>query len=233
MKRLAISLSLLFCLLASSVAQKMRDVRVGQKVYHVSNTTDERAVYKAEGVNAQNCFIVISKQEFRLYVYEKVGRDTLLVAHYPVCYAKYADNKKKRGDMRTPESTMKKPFTISQIQDASGWKHDFHDGRGSVKAYGNWFMRLVTPPHTGIGIHGSTNNESSIPGQDSEGCIRLRDADIIHLKSNYARVGTKVVIKPIGQGKLPFELRAEQQLGSQYHSPQAGYTLLPGAQFVN
>lgn len=210
----------------------MRWVRVGQKVYHVSNTTDSSMVYKTAGVKPQNCFIVISKQEFRLYVYEVSGRDTLLVAHYPVCYAKYPDNKKKKGDMRTPECTMAKPFTISQIQDASSWRHDFKDGRGNVKAYGNWFMRLVTPGHSGIGIHGSTNNEASIPGRDSEGCIRLRDADIIHLKTNYARVQTKVIIKPINQGKLPFEIKAEQRLGNRYKKPTDGYTLLAGATFV-
>lgn len=216
----------------TSTDQNMCYVRVGQKVYHVSNTTDQRAVYKTEGVNAQNCFIVISKKEFRLYVYEKVGRDTVLVGHYPVCYAKYPDNKKRKGDMRTPESTMKNPFTISQIQDASGWRHDFKDGRGNVKAYGNWFMRLMTPGHSGIGIHGSTNNEASIPGRDSEGCIRLRDADIIHLKTNYARVNTRVVIKPCSEGKLPFELKAEKRLGNNYHAPSPGYTLPAGAQFV-
>ncbi|MBQ8656438.1 MAG: L,D-transpeptidase [Prevotella sp.] len=207
-------------------------VKVGKKVYHVSNTTDSRAVYRTTGVKPENCFIVISKQEFRLYIYERVGQDTLLVAHYPVCYARNYGNKQRRGDMKTPESTLKKPFTISQIQDASTWRHDFGDGRGNVKAYGNWFLRLVTPGHSGIGIHGSTNNESSIPGRDSEGCIRLRDADIIHLKENYARVKTRVIIKPLAQGKLPFEVKAEQRLGGQYQAPKPGYTLLPGAQFV-
>ena len=55
-------------------------------------------------------------------------------------------------------------------------------------------MRLKTPGHTGIGIHGSTNNESSVPGRGSEGCIRLRDNDLDELKANYAFVGMKVII---------------------------------------
>ena len=33
-----------------------------------------------------------SKKEYRLYVYEVSGRDTLLVAHYPVCYALNPEN---------------------------------------------------------------------------------------------------------------------------------------------
>ena len=91
------------------------------------------------------------------------------------------------------------------IQDASTWKHDFGDGRGSILAYGHWFLRLDTPGHSGIGIHGSTNNESSVPGRASEGCVRLLDKNIIILKEKYARVGMPVIIKAEEQGLLPFE----------------------------
>lgn len=150
-------------------------------------------------------FIVISKMNETLSVYAKVDGDTVLVARYPVCLSLNKGNKQKVGDMKTPESTMEKPFTISQIQDASGWHHDFGDGRGSIKAYGNWFLRLATPGHSGIGIHGSTNNESSVPGRASEGCIRLRDKDIIHLKTNYAYKGMPVVIHAEDEPNYPFE----------------------------
>ena len=72
----------------------------------------------------------------------------------------------------------------------------FGDGRGEILSYGNRFMRLATPGFTGIGIHGSTNNESSVPGRGSEGCIRLRNDDLDQLKERYAYVGMKVVILP-------------------------------------
>lgn len=127
--------------------------------------------------------------------------------------------------MRTPESTMQEPFTIKQIQNASEWFHDFGDGRGSIKSYGDWFLRLETPGFTGVGIHGSTNNEASVPGRDSEGCIRLRDADLIVLHDRFAEEGQKVIIKGYNQGKLPFELKAEQALGERYKAPKAGYKL--------
>jgi lipoprotein-anchoring transpeptidase ErfK/SrfK len=55
-------------------------------------------------------------------------------------------------------------------------------------------MRHKTPGHKGIGIHGSTNNESSVPGRGSEGCIRLLNNDLDTLKANYAFVGMKVVV---------------------------------------
>ena len=213
--------------------EDMTYVQVGKKTYHVYDYTDQMHVYKKPSeVVAKNCFIVISKKEYRIYVYEVAGRDTLLVAHYPVCYALNPENKQRVGDMKTPECSMEKPFYISQIQPASSWKHDFKDGRGSVPSYGAWFLRLVTPGHSGIGIHGSTSNEASVPGRDSEGCIRLRDNDIKHLKENYARVNTHVVIKSIKQGKLPFEKKAEQALGKNYCAPVKGYTLTAGAKFV-
>ena len=110
--------------------------------------------------------------------------------------------------MKTPHCTMKNPFSISQLADASTWHHDFGDGRGNIKAYGDYFLRLVTPGHSGIGIHGSTNNAESVPGRASEGCIRLLDADIIDLRKNYAFVGMKVVIKAEDVDDLPFEIHA-------------------------
>jgi hypothetical protein len=151
-------------------------------------------------------FIVISKRDLTLTVYDRNAKgDTVMMAQYPCCMGKNKGNKQKRGDMRTPESPKGKPFKITMIQDASTWRHDFKDGRGNIKAYGHWFLRLETPGHSGIGIHGSTNNENTVPGRASEGCVRLLDKDIIQLKEKYARVGMPVIIKAEDQGPLPFE----------------------------
>ena len=156
----------------------------------------DSATFYSDVVNPKNCFIVISKPEYRLYVCEVVDGDTVKRAHFPVCVGKAKGQKQKKGDMKTPECTVENPFTITEIVDASNWHHDFGDGRGSILSYGHWFMRLKTPGHSGIGIHGSTNNESSVPGRGSEGCIRLRDNDLIQLKEKYAFVGMRVVILP-------------------------------------
>ena len=147
-----------------------------------------------ELVNRDQCFIVIDKPALHLSVYEDQEGDTVLLARYPVCVGKNYGQKEKGGDMKTPECTFANPFTITEIKPASTWVHDFGDGRGSIKAYGNWFMRLKTYDFKGIGIHGSTNNESSVPGRGSEGCIRLLNDDLDVLKDRYAFVGMKVVI---------------------------------------
>ena len=154
-----------------------------------------------------NCFIVMSKKDYYLYVYEGQGDDTVMVARYDACFSLKKGQKKASGDMRTPHCTFDEPFSITEIKDASTWEHDFGDGRGSIKSYGDYFLRLKTG-HSGIGIHGSTNNVESVPGRASEGCIRLHDEDIIDLAENYAFVGMKVVIKAEDVDDLPFEVRA-------------------------
>lgn len=178
-----------------------------QEASLVTPTTDptpEPATFYDGPYDHKSAFIVVSKNDFTLSVYAPVQGDTVLLARYPVCVGKNPGQKHKSGDMTTPESSLEHPFTISQIQDSHTWKHDFGDGRGSILSYGHWFLRLATP-FNGIGIHGSTNNEASVPGRGSEGCIRLRDADIITLKERFAFVGMRVIIKNEKLGPFSFE----------------------------
>lgn len=191
------------CLLLVACANRQNGQPTQQPAL-VSEEKEKPTFY--EGPYDKNkTFIVISKSELALSVYVAVSSDTLLLARYPVCLGKNLGQKERAGDMRTPESSFDHPFKIRQIQDASDWHHDFHDGRGSIKAYGHWFLRLETPPFTGIGIHGSTNNEDSVPGRGSEGCIRMRDEDIIALKEKYAWIGMPVIITGENQAAVSFE----------------------------
>ena len=203
MKKMTLIFSLLAALFAmpscgtntsGNVVEKQEPIVEMSLMDTVVTVPADTATYYSEVVNKKNCFILISKPEYRLYVCEVVDGDTLKRVHYPVCVGKNRGQKQKKGDMKTPECTAENPFSITEIVDASKWTHDFGDGRGSILSYGHWFMRLKTPGHSGIGIHGSTNNESSVPGRGSEGCIRLRDDDLIQLKENYAFVGMRVVI---------------------------------------
>lgn len=199
MKKLLIALVAIACIGTATAQSKAKAKKVSQKA-------------KTEKVSkaSKSSFIVISKKDLNLRVYDVVKGDTVLVKEFSACLSKNKGNKQKRGDMKTPESPKGKPFRISQIQDASTWHHDFRDGRGSIKAYGHWFLRLVTPGHSGIGIHGSTNNESSVPGRASEGCIRLLDTDIITLKEKYAYVGMPVIIKAENEGLYDWEKKLEK-----------------------
>ena len=174
------------------------------KAESVNQVESDNPIILSTEFEKEKSFIVISKKDLNLKVYADIDGDTMLLATFPVCLSLNKGQKEKSGDMKTPESEPGKPFHIKQIQNASTWEHDFGDGRGKIKAYGNWFLRLETP-FNGIGIHGSTNNEETVPGRASEGCIRLRDKDIIILKENYAYVGMPVIIKAEEQGALSFE----------------------------
>lgn len=201
----------------------MKSLDTGTKTYNVADIDDSMRIYREE-VDKDSCFFVISKREYRLYVYLISAGDTLLAAHFPVCYAMYPEAKEKSGDMRTPECDMDNPFEITEIVNASNWHHDFGDGRGNIPSYGAWFMRLRTG-FNGVGIHGSTSNEASVPGRDSEGCIRLRDDDLLFLHDLYAQVGTPVVIKSITADRYPFENHAQEAVGDNYRAPHEGNPL--------
>lgn len=190
MRRFLFGLILVSCIL-------MLALRLGANTVNGSDANNESHV-------RNNCFVVVSKKDLTLSVYEARKNDTVLVARFECCLGKNMGHKERSGDLRTPESTIENPFRIESIQQSSYWTHDFRDGRGRIRAYGNWFMRLKCG-YTGIGIHGSTNNENTVPGRYSEGCIRLRDNDLDSLKMHYAYVGMKVVVKGENDGALSFE----------------------------
>lgn len=100
-------------------------------------------------------------------------------------------NKKVKGDQKTPEGC----FYIKSIEKSSNWTHDFKDGSGARKgAYDPYFIRLKIPYINSIGIHGTCFPET-IGTRCSEGCIRLRNEDLIELKK-YMFVGMQVIIEP-------------------------------------
>lgn len=149
-------------------------------------------LFCSTGVQAQPAstsgaaLVAISKQSMTLAVYDSRSR---LLAVYPIACGRALGNKEKPGDMKTPEGL----FSVQQIQDANAWTHDFGDGKGEIKgAYGSHFIRLKTPGHRGIGIHG-THDPSSIGTRATEGCIRLNNRDLLDLVK-YVYVGMPVVI---------------------------------------
>ena len=165
----------------------------------------------------KNCFIVISKKDYYLYVYESQEGDTVMLARYDCAFGLKKGDKTKTGDSRTPHcSSFLKPFYVSEIKNSHDWCHDFGDGRGSIRSYGDFFIRLKLAEHqvsgnNSIGIHGSTNNEETVPGRASEGCIRMKDVDIVHLRKNFVIEGMKVVIKAEDVDDYDFEVKAMQK----------------------
>lgn len=120
--------------------------------------------------------LVISKQDMQMSLIDYKGNR---IFSAPIAVGLNYGDKRKRGDMRTPEGV----FQVADIQRASSWTHDFNDGKGKIDgAYGNYFIRLNVPGHKGIGIHG-THLPESIGTRASEGCIRLSNTDLDRLVS--------------------------------------------------
>ena len=135
-------------------------------------------------------FIVVSKADMNLALVDSSG---VAIRVYPMACSKYYGPKERRGDNKTPEGS----FTINELLYAANIPHDFKDGKGPVKgAYGPWFLRLSVPGFRDIGIHG-THLPESIGTRATEGCIRLRNDDILDLKGR-VRLGTPVIILPEG-----------------------------------
>lgn len=148
-------------------------------------TEDEEVVCNGNSNNADH--IVISKESMTLKLYDANNR---VIHCFPIAVGKNYGDKQRKGDMKTPEGE----FTIQQITNASSWSHDFKDGKGEIPhAYGDWFIRLLTPPHSGIGIHG-THDPKSIGTRATEGCIRLNNKDLNTLRP-LVKVGMKVTIE--------------------------------------
>lgn len=143
----------------------------------------------------ENRRILVDKSDYRLAFY----RNNQLQRTFRIAVGKNPGDKQRRGDFRTPEGR----FRISQIQDSRAWVHDFNDGKGPIAgAYGPWFLRLkwdgdpssIAQSWIGIGIHG-THDSASIGTMATEGCIRLKNAELEELVRSVT-VGTTVEIVP-------------------------------------
>jgi lipoprotein-anchoring transpeptidase ErfK/SrfK len=131
-------------------------------------------------------WIAVDKSAMQLMLCE----GSRILATYPVGIGANTGNKEKAGDNRTPEGR----FSIENIQDSSGWTHDYKDGRGPVKGvYGPWFLRLRMS-WSGLGICG-TPDPNLVGKRNTRGSIRMLNEDIQALKEQ-VKVGTVVVIMP-------------------------------------
>lgn len=158
-----------------------------KKIFAIFVAVATLGIVSAVAQDATPDHIVVSKQTMTLTLYASDGS---VIVSYPVATGKNPGNKRREGDMKTPEGE----FTITQIQRATHWSHDFGDGKGSIDGcYGNWFIRLDARPHKGIGIHG-THDPESIGTRATEGCIRLRNEDLDALHA-YVKEGMRVVIE--------------------------------------
>lgn len=131
--------------------------------------------------------VIIDKNNLLMNLVNKDGK---IFKTFPVAVGSNKGNKKSKGDLKTPEGE----FPVVSIEDSQAWKYDFeNDGLGPVDgAYGPRFIRLMTDPHQGIGIHG-THDNSTIGKRVSHGCVRMKNNDLLELVA-MIKPGIKVVV---------------------------------------
>ena len=131
--------------------------------------------------------ILVSKENHTVTIYDSKSR---IICRYPVAVGRNFGNKQCSGDLKTPEGE----FYVVQIQDASLWGYDQGDGNGYIQSsYGNWFIRLMTAPHYGIGIH-ATIRTHTVGRRASEGCITMHSSNLDKFRP-YVREGMRVVVE--------------------------------------
>ncbi len=148
----------------------------------VRKAPDPARIKKARMVTKGD-YLLIEKGRHLLHHY----LDGNLQKSYSVALGKNPGDKTKVGDNATPEGH----YEVNYIKDSSAWEHDFGDGKGLVKdAYGPFYIALYTGARgsfsgqtwRGIGIHG-THRPASIGTNESEGCIRLHNSELLELKA--------------------------------------------------
>ncbi len=130
-------------------------------------------------ISKSGYFIKIDKSSHTLSLYQ----DGVLKKDYTCAVGKGYGDKVQSSGNQTPEGN----FYIDKITDSSAW--EFSYPTGAEKAYGPWFLRLVTGRSetfngegwTGIGIHG-TSRPKELGTHASHGCIRLSNENIVELK---------------------------------------------------
>lgn len=131
--------------------------------------------------------IVISKERQTLTLYDTKWR---AIRYIPVAVGARFGNKQISGDLRTPEGE----FIIESIHDASTWGQNSDNGNGYIQScYGNWFLRLRTPPYYGIGIH-ATIRPHTIGTRATEGCTTMNPDSLDRLRP-LVREGMPVTIE--------------------------------------
>ncbi|MDR1452515.1 MAG: L,D-transpeptidase [Candidatus Margulisbacteria bacterium] len=129
--------------------------------------------------------IVAHKAKKYLTLYQAGGS-----YRYPIATGQNTGDKQAVGDRRTPEGV----FRIVSIEPSETWAFDFGDGLGPITgAYGPWFLRF-DGKWDGIAIHG-THDDSTIGRDDTHGCIRLRNVDLLELKDRVT-INYPVVVLP-------------------------------------
>ncbi len=131
--------------------------------------------------------ILVDKTKKELLVVQNLERYLKVVERFPVSLGKSPGNKKREGDMKTPEGKYK---IINIKKDAELLPR--YGPMAFVLNYPNETDMAMGKTGSGIWIHG-TEGEKITP--DTKGCVEINNANLMKL-AEYAGNGTPVIILP-------------------------------------
>ncbi len=133
--------------------------------------------------------LAVDKVKKELLVLEETEESFRVVERYKVSYGEKKGDKKREGDLMTPEGVYQIVAVKSDAQLPARY------GPGAfVLNYPNDLDRKQGKTGSGIWIHGSGLGENV---KDTEGCVEVNDTDIVSL-GKFAEKGTPVFIFPEG-----------------------------------
>ena len=141
--------------------------------------------------------IVVEKNIHRLTVFklQEDGNYTV-VKTYKAITGKEQGDKKNRGDNRTPEGIY---FVVGQKQSAElirklGKSASKYGPKALVLDYPNIFDKRLSKTGSGIWIHGVEKETRVLKPFDTEGCVALRNNDVLDISNYISPFETPVVI---------------------------------------
>jgi len=147
--------------------------------------------------NKHNYAIVVEKNTHLLRVFEPEGSTYRVVQTYGAITGKKQGDKRFAGDSRTPEGIY---FIVGrkereELVRAYGHRESQKYGPlAFVLDYPNIFDKRKRKTGSGIWIHGIANEQRILTPFDTEGCVALRNEDVLDLAQYVAPFETPVVI---------------------------------------
>ena len=149
--------------------------------------------------------LVFDLEDNRMHIYEAADGGTTPIGDYFVAVGKNGIEKRREGDEKTPVGI----YFVSSYIPGDSLPAIYGVGAFPI-TYPNAWDRRLGRTGSGIWIHGTDKDDSSLLPQSSRGCLTLRNADFMTL-SQFVRIRrTPVIVSDAVSWTTPAALEADR-----------------------
>ncbi len=149
--------------------------------------------------------LVFNLRDNRMHVYEAGDGSATPIGDYFVAVGKNGIEKSREGDEKTPVGI----YFVSSYIPGDSLPAIYGVGAFPI-TYPNVWDRRLGRTGSGIWIHGTDKDDSSLLPQSSRGCLTLRNADFMTM-SQFVRIRrTPVIVSDTVEWSTPAELEVER-----------------------